>query len=344
MKTSPSQPRVLRLLLVSLIAVAIAFAFRITHNRAIQPTTQPTADIPSLEQQVRDNPDDVQIRMELGAAMFTQHRVDEAVSVCKSACRLAPNDPRPLNALARIEISQNNGSEALKYVQASLTLKQDDAGVWRALGMLVSRQDPPQALGAFYKATELDPKDATSWLQAGVIEMNRRQNIRGLHDLQRAASLNPGDLETQVELGNSANTNDAPTVAAAAFKKALSIKPDNLPAMLGDASTTLQVDPSPDGMKRAGIELDTVIAKSPSPEAFRARGHWKLMMKQYAAAVTDLKAAVQQDPGLATAHSMLAQCYTALGQPKLARQENALFMSTAPTSARSPVMESSAPK
>ncbi len=312
--------------LVAVPALAIALAIRFTHPKhSARPAT-----VAEIEQQVHDNPGDEQARLSLSAALFAQHRIPEAEAACQAAATIAPSDPRPLNSLALLAIGQNKQADALNYLRKSLGLKNDDADVWRAYGMMLKKQWPGDAEQAFQHATSLNKRDSASWLEMGMLQMDNRQFPRGLHSLQTAAALSPNNLETNIALGNSARTNDRPTVAAQAFDKALTISPDNLQAQFGSAAATLQLDPTPAGMKRAKSQLDHVIAAGPTAEAYLVRGHWNLMQQRYAEAISDLNLAVKLEPRLTTAHSMLYQCYSATGNQRLAHEESLKFMTTAP--------------
>ena len=255
-----------------------------------------------------------------------QNRLREAEDAGKEAAILAPTDTRALNYLARIAISQHRTSEALGYLQASLKIRQNDPDVWRAYGLLLQKRDPDVAWKALSQAAALETSESARWLRSGLQEMEQQHNSQGLHDIQRAVALNPDDLVIQVQLGAAARANDKPTLAAEAFTKALSISPGNIPALLGSAASTLQVDPSPTGLARAETQLQQVIAVQPSADAYFVRGDLHMQQRRYAEAVTDLKTALKMDPRRYRAHSMLSQCYSAMGQERLALSESATYI------------------
>lgn len=325
------------LLLFAAATVVVALWIRIQHDRVR--TTRGT--FTEVEQQAHAHPNDLQAQLDWGDALYGQHRLAEAEIAFKTAANLAPNDTRPLNALARLSMEQNRRYDGLGYLQASLKLNPNDAALWRFSGMLLLNQNPPMALQAFEHATSLDPNDAVSWLHLGILEMDRDQFSRGLHALQHAAALNPNDLETEIALGNSARVNYRPTIARDAYDKALSLRPDDPSALLGSANMTLQLDPSPTGLTRAGQQLEKVIAIRPNGKAYLARGQWNLLMRRYHPAITDLKMALSLDPKLYFAHSFLSQCYAALGQTQPAKQESRTFLASTSTTNTKPVTLSS---
>jgi tetratricopeptide (TPR) repeat protein len=323
MKPAPNTLRN-RLLVLFAVVIAAALVVRVRHDLS----HAGTGTLLDVEQQVRAHPDDVRAQLDWGEALYGQHRLDEAEAAFKTAAGLAPRDARPLTALAKLAMARYRRSEALGYLRASLNLNPNDAANWSDSGTLLLKQNPPAALLAFEHAAKLDPNDAVSWLRLGILEMDRSQVARGLHDLQHAAALNPNDLETEIALGNSARINDRPTIAKIAFDKALALRPDDPQALVGSANATLQLDPSPAGLRRAGEQLDKVIVAKPSGNAYLVRGHCNLLMRRYQRATTDLKTALSLDPTLIYAHSFLSQSYAALGETRLAQQESASFMAS----------------
>ena len=331
MNTVPTKHRNFLALLLTLV-IAVALTVRIWHDHR----TSRIATISDLEQQARANPDDIQVQLAWGTALQSQHRPDEAEAVFKASARLVPNDVRPLDALARLAMERYQAHDAIEYTGASLRLDPKNAANWSCLGTLLLKKDPPAAIQAFRHATSLDPKDAFSWLKLGTLEMDQQQFDRGLHDLQQAASLNPNDLETEIAIGNSARFNNRPTLAKTAFEQALLLQADDPRALLGSAYTTLELDPSPDGLKRVDQQMVKLMAEKPSGGAYLVRGHWDMLMRQYNSAVSDLKTALAMDPKLNDGHSLLSQAYAALGKSQLAQQESKTFLTNSKASSIKP--------
>ncbi len=302
--------------------VAGALVVRVMHDR----NASHVATFADIERIARSNPADVEAQMAWGAALNDAHRFDDASAVYTSVANHDPDDVRPIEALARIAMERYRTQDAIHYMAESLRINPNNAENQSCLGTLLFKQNPTAALQAFERASALDPNNAFSWLKLGQLEMNRRNAARGIHDLQRAAVLNPNDMETEIELGNSAQICFRPTVAKAAFEKALTLHPDDPTALLGAANAALELDPSRDGLARAGAQLEKVMAVKPTGDVYLARGHWILLMRRYQSADTDLKKALSLDPSLGGAHAFLSQSYSALGEGQLAKQESAAYM------------------
>ena len=140
--------------------------------------------------------------------------------------------------------------------------------------------------------------------------------------------MNPNDLETEIALGNCAQVVYKTEIAKQAFDKALVLRPEDPRALFGSANVTLQLDPSPTGLARAGAQIAKVMAVSPTATAYLERGHWNLLMLPYPDAIADLNRALSMNPHLNYAHSFLSQSYAAVGQAQLARRESAAFLAT----------------
>lgn len=307
-----------RILTLAGLAVALALAVRLRHDYGTGRTMSPS----QIEQRVQAHPEDEEAQLDWSNALHAQHRDDEAETALKTAANLAPGDPRPLNALAMLSLDHKQPVPALSYFHASLHLDPKNADIWRGAGLLLLQQrDTASALEAFDHATRLDPNDALSWRELGLLEDSRSAPARGLDALQRAAALTPNDLTTQTMLGVHALTDGKLLIAKHAFDKALALRSDNPDALIGSARVTLEMDPSPTGLARAGRQIDQALATKPGADAYLARGQWNLLLRRYQAAVSDLKTTLKKDPGQIIAHSLLSRAYAGSGQPQLARSE-----------------------
>jgi|SRR5579884_35302 len=313
----------LRILTLAVLVVALALAVRLWHDYGTGRTMTPS----EIEQRVRAHPEEEDAQLDWGNLLHAQHRDDEAEAALKTAANLSPSDPRPLNALGMLAVEQKQPVQALSYFHASLQLDPKNADIWRGAGLLLLQQhDIPSALDAFDHATRLDPKDALSWRELGLLEDSRSAPARGLDALQRAAALTPNDLTTQDMLGVHALTDGKLPIAKQAFDRALALRPSDPDALVGSARVTLEMDPSPDGLARAGRQIDQALAAKPSADAYLARGQWNLLQRHYQAAVADLKTALKKDPSQIIAHSFLSRAYAGAGQPQLASKEANVFV------------------
>ncbi|HZT43719.1 MAG TPA: tetratricopeptide repeat protein [Chthonomonadaceae bacterium] len=308
-------------MIVIAVVVVIAVAIGVWRSRgAPRPLT-----FAEIEQRAHDNPKDAQAQLDWGNALLRAHRDDEAAAALQTAAGLAPNDPRPLNALADVALDQRQPMEALKYLRQSLQIKPDDAAIWRKAGVILQHFNVDAAQQVYTRATQLDPKDAISWRQLGMIERLKKQYALGFQHIQLAAQLNPNDPVTQDMLGDTATSQGKYDVAKAAWDKLLALRPGDPDGLLGSAQVIIQTDPSPENLDRAGRQIEQAISTKPTPYAYLLRGRWNLLENRDKPAIDDLKKALAMDPSLITAHSFLSSVYARMGQSQLAHSESRAF-------------------
>jgi len=323
LKTSIATNKNVRILVITVVVLAVALAIRLWHD--LGASQKPSFS--DLQRRVQEQPNDFQAQLDWGNALHALHRDTEAEAAYKTAASLAPTDAQPLDLLATLAMERQRPDQALEYLQASLKLDPNDAHAWHSYAQLLERMDPRAAMQAYARATQLDPKDAFSWRQLGILERGQNRD-RALQDLQRAAALNPNDLITEDMIGDTALASGKIPLAQQAYDRALAIQPNDPQALLGTAHRLLLQDPSPANLAKAGPLIDRAFAGMPQPSgyAYLVRGQWNLLQRRYPQAVSDLKAALDSDPSMYTAHISLSQAYAALGKPQLARRESDLFV------------------
>ena len=78
----------------------------------------------------------------LGRLETCANQLDVARSYAEQAIRLAPNDPRPREALALVEFRAHRGAEAAAACHEAIRLGSRDAEVWLAASLEVGRSGP----------------------------------------------------------------------------------------------------------------------------------------------------------------------------------------------------------
>lgn len=97
------------------------------------------------------------------AAMAPQ---DQSISALQDAAKANPKDPKTWAALGNAHLARNEFRQAATALEEAIKLDPDASGYWSALGESLARASedggdpmPPDAVAAFERAIEIDPKD-----------------------------------------------------------------------------------------------------------------------------------------------------------------------------------------
>lgn len=127
---------------------------------------------------------------------------------------------------------------------------------------LAARREYVDAIAAYTRAIELDPKDAATFRARALARLNNRQPLLAMADLDEALKLNPEDLQARMMRAEVFLQNKDATRAAADFEAAQKAAPANadLSAQIGLAYVRAGL--YDDGLRR----LDAWIAAHPRSE------------------------------------------------------------------------------
>ncbi|HZT70113.1 MAG TPA: tetratricopeptide repeat protein [Terriglobia bacterium] len=147
---------------------------------------------------VAADPRSERLQMGLGFALYGASKYAEATEALSEAARLAPDDPAPIVMLAEVlqfEPDQN----AVTVVRQFAERHPESAHGHYAYGLSLwegfrSRHETElleRAQAEFEKAVVLDPNDAVSHLQLGMIFDERKLTLRAVLEYQSAIRLDP---------------------------------------------------------------------------------------------------------------------------------------------------------
>ena len=218
----------------------------------------------------------------LGYAESRLAKPAEAAAAYRRSLELKP-DLFESNLNLGLLLAKQNDPEAERYLRAATALKPSDspdtgrANAWMALGRVVEEAKPDDALAAYAEAAKLLPKDPEPHLAAGAILDRQKRFAEAEAAFQRAAALDPKSTDALIGLVNIA--------------------------------TEQKKFPEAETLLRRYLEAD-----DKNPAARAQLGRVLAAQKKYPEAVTELEAGLSaspQDPFLARE---LAAIYSATGQ------------------------------
>lgn len=297
---------------------------------------------PLLQKAVAAKPDDYLAWFDLGYVYKATGRVPEAIDAYrKSVASKSDVFESNLN-LGTLLGRDGQYAEAAKYLKAATQLKptahpeEGLARAWQSLGIVLQNGQPQQALDAFAKAAQLDPKSPEPHLSAAAVLEKQNHIDAAAKEYEAAAALDPSSPEPLVALSVMYTKLNKYPEAEAALRKLLLEDPANqtvrtqLARILAaegksdeaakelGASSGIPADP------HAALELGTLDVKAgkyaEAEQMFRsaeeklpqdaevhyALGSVLMHQKKYAEAQQQLLAAVKLKPSLSEAYGNLA--------------------------------------
>jgi tetratricopeptide (TPR) repeat protein len=167
-------------------------------------------------------------RLLLGDFFQQLRRWPEAEEQFKAAIAVAPDNPSPRTALARLYLAQDRKTDAERTMAEAKSAVTGDPLGYRLLGdYYISVGDTEKALAEFSSLSEGHPKDLgvqRTYVQL-LLARNRVEEANTLNE--RIIKENPGDLEALIVRGQILLRNGNSTDAISALQNAIKNAPDN---------------------------------------------------------------------------------------------------------------------
>ena len=159
---------------------------------------------------------------------------DRAVEFLDEAIRRDPNYFEALMTRCARLYDIGRYQEARIDAERARTLRPEDPGAWKNLGVCLFRLgDDRSAEAALRKALQLEPEYAGSWLNLAMALQRQRHYEQAEQAYERAIELNDGLAEAWCGLGRVRTNRGQLEPARAAFREALSRRPDYAAALYG---------------------------------------------------------------------------------------------------------------
>lgn len=167
----------------------------------------PRAAVVRFDRALRRRADYVPALIGKGQALVALNRDSDAIAVLQSAVAA---DPSLTDVQRQVDVLK------FRVVQQGVTAARDAARAGKT----------DEALRAYREAIARSPDTAFLYREIAAIERDLGNGDQALADLQKAASLDPGDVTTLVQLGDLLAAREDLDGAAKAYDAALAIEPD----------------------------------------------------------------------------------------------------------------------
>ncbi|MDR2578937.1 MAG: tetratricopeptide repeat protein [Chitinispirillales bacterium] len=160
-----------------------------------------------------------------------------AIRMYEANTRTFPRDHRNFARLgilrARDTVSVAVLRQAAAHLRTAAQLADTAAVIWKALGEVQGRlNNTNEELAAYTRYLSFRPDDAAVNKRVGTVQIERRQFGPGVITLEKAAATLPNDYDIIVMLGAGYMNTDRPREAAAQYRRARTLRPDDVSTRL----------------------------------------------------------------------------------------------------------------
>ncbi|MBI2982338.1 MAG: tetratricopeptide repeat protein [Deltaproteobacteria bacterium] len=166
----------------------------------------------------------------LGSALETQGRIDEAMREYQTALTLKPDYSQALNNLGGVFMARGHVEDAIRAYQTTLKLDPDVAEAHYNLGLAFAAQGRPdsldKAIQEYQAALKLKPDYAKAHLNLGTVYATQNRLEEATVEFEAAVKLNPDSAQAHNNLGNVYMLQGRLKEAIEHYQEALRLKPD----------------------------------------------------------------------------------------------------------------------
>jgi len=160
----------------------------------------------------------------LGAALFSQGRLDEAMAHYQKALELKPDDVGALNNLGHALANGGQFNEAMAHYRTALKIKPDDVEALNNLGAAFFAQGRlAEATAHYRKALEIKPDYVEALNNLGAALFGQGQLDEAVTQYQKALEIDPDSAEAHGNLGLVLASQGRLDGAMAQYRKALDL-------------------------------------------------------------------------------------------------------------------------
>ena len=306
------------LLVILVAAVGTAAVFGVNHlipkdhrARATQFLAEQNyaAAVTELKHELRDNPDDGELRWVLGETYLQMGLKTDALNYMQEAFDLNYRSPDLVLALARSKLRARNYHGVLALYEDWGRVDSDtDAATWevlrgQALLDLGQRED---AVAAFLQALRRNPGNNDA--KRGLVESEVGADLAGLSDKDTKRVLAAGldQPETWILRGELALSGGNLEEARTAFEKAVELGPDSVFALAGLVRALI----ASDKLEDAREPVAQLALKFPNdPMSAYVRALYAKQAEQYVQALDALKVVLDYEPDHAMSLLLMGEVY-----------------------------------
>jgi Flp pilus assembly protein TadD len=177
-------------------------------------------------------PENAEIRKELGTVLAQLGRFDEAVIHLDAAIAIDPGDAVAHDQLGNVLFKQGQIIPAAAEYATAVRLRPDFSHALFRLGLIqLQRQDFSGARASFLHLTQVDPSNADGFFNLGCVYASENNFPKAAEAFSESIRLKPDDAEARVRLAAVLAAQGKTEEAVRSYRELLQLSPDYVPAL-----------------------------------------------------------------------------------------------------------------
>lgn len=255
----------------------------------------------------------------LGSALLSEGKVDEAIREFESAVHAAPRLVLARINLARAYLLKGDMARARREVEQALRL--DSASPEAAILLAEIEFSEGESASAEKRLRNLLRQDSSMGAAhrlLGQIFLSRGEARRAEEEFLLAVSIDPDDAQSQNSLGILLRESGKPEEADSRFRKSIESDPNSFAALSNLATSAMERD----NLAEAEKLMEKALAIAPDDPAVRNnRGNLFLRSGELDKAASEFRRALELNPRYAAPHNGLGAVYSRKDEARLAEGE-----------------------
>ena len=215
---------------------------------SVSPTPNPQERIATLQQTVKDNPNDVQAHEELGALLVENGKPADGRDQMEEAIRLGAKDAQAWFYIGVADSELRDEADAVLAFEKAEIADPGNLGVLSELGnsyLAVGRMDDAMRIGK--RAIALYPQEDTGYILLATAQLSKSMFDDGRKNLFKALTLKTDDYRARMLLGRSylGDKNPNADLAIEQFDIVLKANPKDVDALRSKAQALAQKNDVP---------------------------------------------------------------------------------------------------
>jgi Tfp pilus assembly protein PilF len=264
----------------------------------------------------------------LGSALLSEGKVDEAIREFESAVHAAPSLVLARINLARAYLLKGDSPKARREVEQALRLDPASSEATLLLAELeFSQENDASAEKRLRNLLRQDPSMSAAHRLLGQVFLSRGETKRAEVEFLQAVSIDPDDAQSQNSLGILLRESGMPEEAESRFRMAIEADPNSFAALSNLATSAMDRD----DLAEAERMMERAIAIAPDDPVVRNnRGNLFLRKGEIDKAASEFHRALKQNPRYAAPHNGLGAVHSHKGEARQAEVEFRVAISLDP--------------